>query len=158
LTATTFLQDLTEAAARTGATLDSLRFFGCGGAPVPPHLVDAAAERGIQVLRLYGSTEVLVGSWNRPTSTRQHKRETAGVAMSHVELEVRDDEGKDQPRGEPGELFVRGPNTCVGFFADPERTAATFDDGWVRSGDVLTMDEDGYVTVVGRKKEIIIRG
>ncbi|HKA03723.1 MAG TPA: AMP-binding protein, partial [Acidimicrobiales bacterium] len=158
LAATTFLQDLTEAAARTGATLDSLRLFGCGGAPVPPRLVDAAAERGIQVLRLYGSTEVLVGSWNRPTSTRQQKRETDGVAMSHVEMEVRDDEGKDQPRGEPGELFVRGPNTCVGFFADPERTAATFDDGWVRSGDVLSMDEDGYVTVVGRKKEIIIRG
>jgi acyl-CoA synthetase (AMP-forming)/AMP-acid ligase II len=158
LAATTFLQDLTEAAGRAGAALDSLRFFGCGGAPVPPHLVDAAAERGIQVLRLYGSTEVLVGSWNRPSSTRQQKRETDGVAMSHVELEVRADDGRVQPPGEPGELFVRGPNTCVGFFADPERTAATFADGWVRSGDVLRMDDAGYVTVVARKKEIIIRG
>jgi non-ribosomal peptide synthetase component E (peptide arylation enzyme) len=125
---------------------------------VPPHLVDAAAERGIQVLRLYGSTEVLVGSWNRPSSTRQQKRETDGVAMSHVELEIRADDGRVQPPGEPGELFVRGPNTCVGFFADPERTAATFADGWVRSGDVLRMDDAGYVTVVARKKEIIIRG
>ena len=54
--------------------------------------------------------------------------------MSHVELEVRDDDGAVVAPGEPGELFVRGPNTCVGFFDDPERTAATFDDdGWVRS-------------------------
>jgi len=158
LAATTFLQDLTEASTRAGTTLHSLRFFGCGGAPVPPHLVDAAGERGIQVLRLYGSTEVLVGSWNRPGSTPRQKRETDGVAMSHVELQVRDDDGNEQPAGEPGELFVRGPNTCVGFFSDPERTAATFADGWVRSGDVLRMDDDGYVTVVARKKEIIIRG
>jgi len=125
---------------------------------VPPHLVDLAAERGIQVLRLYGSTEVLVGSWNRPWSTRDQKRDTDGVAMSHVEMEIRGDDDKVVPPDEPGELFVRGPNTCVGFFADPERTAATFSDGWVRSGDVLRMDADGYVTVVGRKKEIIIRG
>jgi acyl-CoA synthetase (AMP-forming)/AMP-acid ligase II len=158
LAATTFLQDLAEAAARAGTTLDSLRYFGCGGAPVPPHLVDLAAERGIQVLRLYGSTEVLVGSWNRPASTRDQKRDTDGVAMSHVEMEIRDDDGAVVAPDEPGELFVRGPNTCVGFFADPERTAATFSDGWVRSGDVLRMDADGYVTVVGRKKEIIIRG
>jgi non-ribosomal peptide synthetase component E (peptide arylation enzyme) len=65
--------------------------------------------------------------------------------------------------GEPGELLVRGPNTCVGYYADPTRTAATFlPDGWVRSGDVLvgSIDDhgDGYVTVVARKKEIIIRG
>jgi acyl-coenzyme A synthetase/AMP-(fatty) acid ligase len=158
LAATTFLQDLTEASSRAGVRLDSLRLFGCGGAPVPPQLVDAAGERGIQVLRLYGSTEVLVGSWNRPSSTPRQKRDTDGVAMSHVEMQVRDDEGKEQPAGEPGELFVRGPNTCVGFFADSRRTVATFDDGWVRSGDVLRMDDDGYVTVVGRKKEIIIRG
>ena len=58
-----------------------------------------------------------------------------------------------------GEIHVRGPNTCVGFYRDPERTAATFaPGGWVRSGDLATMDEDGYLTVVGRKKEIIIRG
>jgi non-ribosomal peptide synthetase component E (peptide arylation enzyme) len=58
----------------------------------------------------------------------------------------------------PGEVFVRGPNTCVGFFRDPERTAATFHDGWVRSGDLVALDAAGSLTVVGRKKEIIIRG
>jgi acyl-CoA synthetase (AMP-forming)/AMP-acid ligase II len=159
LAATTFLQDLTEAAAAGGVRVDSLRLFGSGGAPVPPALVDAAAAQGIGVLRLYGSTEVLVGTWNRPSSTASQRRDTDGVAMSHVELRVVDDEGNELAVGEPGELEVRGPDTCVGFFADPERTAATFHpDGWVRSGDLVTVDADGYLTVVGRKKEIIIRG
>lgn len=158
LAATTFLRELTEAAERGGSRLSSLRFFGCGGATVPPALVDRAQAVGIDVLRLYGSTEVLVGTWNRPGSTAAQKRETDGKAMSHVEMEVRDDDGRPVV-GQPGELYVRGPDTCVGFFADPERTAATFTpDGWVRSGDLVTVDGDGYVTVVGRKKEIIIRG
>lgn len=159
LAATTFLQDLSEASARAGAKLDSLRFFGCGGAPVPPELVDLAGERGIQVLRLYGSTEVLVGTWNRSTSPLEKRRMTDGIPMSHIEVKVCDEDGVEVAPGEPGELYVRGPDTCVGFFDDPERTAATFtEDGWVRSGDMVTVDADGYLTVVGRKKEIIIRG
>jgi acyl-CoA synthetase (AMP-forming)/AMP-acid ligase II len=159
LAATTFLQDLVEVAQRRGDTLDSLRLFGCGGAPVPPRLVGAAGERGIQVLRLYGSTEVLVATWNRPSSAESQRRETDGRPMSHVEIEIRDDDDRTAPAGSPGELLVRGPNTCVGYFDDPERTAATFlPDGWVRSGDVLTRDGDDHVTVVARKKEIIIRG
>ena len=159
LAATTFLQDLVGAARAAGTKLAGMRLFGCGGAPVPPALVDAAAERDIGVLRLYGSTEVLVGTWNRPHSPAAKRRETDGPPMSHVEIEVRDEEGTPVPPGAPGEAFVRGPNTCVGFFDDAERTAATFDRaGWVRSGDMVTVDEDGYLTVVGRKKEIIIRG
>jgi len=159
LAATTFLQDLTEVARRRGVRLDSLRLFGSGGAPVPPALVDAAAEQGIDVLRLYGSTEVLVATWNRPSSTPAQKRETDGRAMGHVELRVVDDAGDPVAAGQHGEVEVRGPNTCVGFYADPERTAATFrPDGFVRSGDVVRIDDDGHLTVVGRKKEIIIRG
>jgi acyl-CoA synthetase (AMP-forming)/AMP-acid ligase II len=167
LAATTFLQDLVECATATGRRVPRLTRFGCGGAPVPPRLVDAASDVGIGVLRLYGSTEVLVGSWNRPGSSTAQKRDTDGVAMTGVELQVVDDDGagtsvepvEPVAPGTPGELVTRGPNTCVGFFADPERTAAVFSpDGWVRSGDTVTMDGDGYVTVVGRKKEILIRG
>ena len=159
LAATTFLQDLVERAIATGTRVDHLSRFGCGGAPVPPRLVDAAAEVGIGVLRLYGSTEVLVGSWNRPASTPAQKRDTDGTAISGVELQVLGDDGVPLPSGMPGELVTRGPNTCVGFFADPARTAAVFSpDGWVRSGDTVVIDVDGYLTVVGRTKEILIRG
>ena len=159
LAATTFLQDLVECAARAGVSLDRLTKFGCGGAPVPPRLVDAATEVGIGVLRLYGSTEVLVGSWNRPSSTDEQRRTTDGVAISGVDLEVRGADNQPVSAGTPGELVTRGPNTCVGFFDDPERTAAVFEPGgWVRSGDTVTIGDAGYLTVVGRTKEILIRG
>jgi non-ribosomal peptide synthetase component E (peptide arylation enzyme) len=159
LAATTFLQDLAETARRHGVRLDSMRIFGCGGAPVPPALVDAAAEQGITCLRLYGSTEVLVATWNRPWSTARQRRDTDGTAMSHVEVAVVDDDGHVLPPGEEGEIVTRGPNTCVGFFADPQRTTATFtEDGFVRSGDIARLDDEGYLTMVSRKKEIIIRG
>ena len=157
LAATTFLQDLIAAAGV--ADMSSLQFFGCGGAPVPPALVDGAASAGIRVLRLYGSTEVLVATWNRPDSPTEALRMTDGRPMSHVEVEVRPEDNQPVAEGEPGEGYVRGPNTCVGFYDDPERTAATFDsDGWLRSGDIVAVDGSGYLTVVGRKKEIIIRG
>lgn len=159
LAATTFLRDLVGAASREGTDLGSLRAFGCGGAPVPPALVDEAAGVGIQVLRLYGSTEVLVATWNRPDTPLDRRRSSDGLALPDVEIEVRAEDGRIVAPGQEGELYVRGPNTCVGFFDDPERTAATFDrKGWVRSGDLVTSDEAGYVTVVGRRKEIIIRG
>ena len=126
---------------------------------MPPELVRRAAACGIGVLRLYGSTEVLVATWNRPGSPVEKAVGTDGPALRHVEVEIRDEDGEVAAPGEPGEIHVRGPNTCVGFFGDPARTAATFvPGGWVRSGDLATMDEDGYLTVVGRKKEIIIRG
>lgn len=159
LAATTFLQDLVERSAATGTRLDRLARFGCGGAPVPPRLVEAAAGVGIGVLRLYGSTEALVGTWNRPWSSPEQRRFTDGCAMSDVELEVRDADNRPSEPGTTGELVTRGPNTCVGFFADPDRTAAMFEpEGWVRSGDTVTIDADGYLTVVGRTKEILIRG
>jgi non-ribosomal peptide synthetase component E (peptide arylation enzyme) len=158
LAATTFLQDLVEEADRQHLRLPRLRCFGCGGAPVPAELVRAASEVGIGVLRLYGSTEVLVGTWNRPDSPFEQRLHTDGVPMTDVEVETRD--GDEGPcTGEPGEIFVRGPNTCVGFYADPDRTAATFDaDGWVRSGDLGVVNPHGALSVTGRKKEIIIRG
>lgn len=159
LAATTFLRDLVAAASREGADLKSLRAFGCGGAPVPPALVDEAASVGVQVLRLYGSTEVLVATWNRPDTPLHQRRSTDGRALTDVEIEVRSPDGRSVAPAQEGELYVRGPNTCVGFFDDPERTSTTFSpDGWVRTGDLVTVDDDGYVTVVGRKKEIIIRG
>jgi acyl-CoA synthetase (AMP-forming)/AMP-acid ligase II len=73
---------------------------------------------------------------------------TDGLALPEVELDVRD-----------GEILVRGPNVCVGLFDDPDRERAVFtDDGWLRTGDTGVLDEDGYLSIVGRTKEIIIRG
>jgi acyl-coenzyme A synthetase/AMP-(fatty) acid ligase len=159
MASTTFLQDVVGEAERRGDGLGSMTRFGCGGAPVPPELVRRAAACGVTVLRLYGSTEVLVATWNRPSSPESKRTETDGCAMTEVEVEVRDEAGAVCAPDVAGEIHVRGPNTCVGFYRDPDRTAATFaPGGWVRSGDLATMDAEGYLTVVGRKKEIIIRG
>ena len=156
LAATTFLRDLVISA---GHDLTHMQLFGCGGAPVPPDLVREATTRGIGVLRLYGSTEVLVGTWNRPKSPSEKKITTDGIGLDDVEVQVWGDDGRRDIRGEIGELCTRGPSTCVGFFDDPVRTRQTFTfDGWVRSGDLGVIDEEGYLTVVGRRKEIIIRG
>jgi acyl-CoA synthetase (AMP-forming)/AMP-acid ligase II len=158
LAATTFLRDVVEAARAGAGDISSMSMFGCGGAPVPPELVEAAGRRGVTVLRLYGSTEVLVATWNRRSSPPARRVETDGCPLDGVEVEAWDEAGGPVV-GRPGEIETRGPNTCVGFFADPARTAATFHpDGWVRSGDLAVIDGDGYLTVAGRKKEIIIRG
>ena len=157
IAATTFVSDICEHAAANSCDLSSMRLFGSGGSPIPSEVVSVAAGLGMNVLRLYGSTEVLMATTNRPGDPEGKLVETDGRALDDVEFVVRDDEGRDLV-GEPGEILVRGPNTCVGFFADPERTAATFlEDGWVRSGDLGVLDEDGFLTIVGRK-EIIIRG
>ncbi len=160
LASTTFLQDVVAEAERRGdRRLGSMTRFGCGGSPVPPELVRRAAACGIGVLRLYGSTEVLVATWNRPGTPAGQAVNTDGPALRDVEVEVRDENGEVAAPGAAGEIHIRGPNTCVGFYRDPARTAATFGPGgWLRSGDLATMDEDGFLTVVGRKKEIIIRG
>jgi acyl-CoA synthetase (AMP-forming)/AMP-acid ligase II len=159
LAATTFLHDLVHYTQDHNLRLPHFRTFGCGGAPVPDALVRAAADRGITVLRLYGATEFLVATWNRPGSTAQQREQTDGIALDGVEIAVRDVEGIDCPVGQPGEVYVRGPSTCVGFFADPERTAVSMDaNGWCRSGDLGVLDDDHYLTLVGRKKDMVIRG
>ena len=159
LAATTFLSDLVSACARRPRDVSSMRLFGSGGAPVPPQLVRAAQERGIECQRLYGSTEVLVATWNRPDSPATKKVDTDGLAVDDVEVEIWTEDGRRGAIGEEGEIHTRGPNTCLGFFNDPTRTAATFDEeGWVRSGDLAIIDAEGYMTIVGRKKEIFIRG
>ncbi len=148
LAATTFLTDLVNAAQRLDRDVSSLTRFGCGGAPVPPEIVRAGADAGITVLRIYGLTEALVVSWNRAGSPLDKRMHTDGLALPEVELEVRD-----------SEVMVRGPNVCVGLFDDPERERNIFtEDGWLHTGDAGVLDSDGYLSIVGRKKEIIIRG
>lgn len=159
LAASTFLSDLLRAAREDDRDVSSMRSFGCGGGPVAAELVREAATQGVQVLRIYGSTEGLIISWNQAHASQQKREETDGLPPQHTEVTAWDSAGAVLAPGEVGELMVRGPNVCVGFFDDPDRTAATFTaDGWLRSGDLGFVDDEGYVTVSGRKKETIIRG
>lgn len=159
LAAATFLTDLLRSAQEHERDLSSMRVFGCGGAPVASELVREAADLGVTVLRIYGSTEGLILTWNPPHAPLEKRLNTDGTPPDPTRVQVWGDHDRGLAAGEVGELMIHGPNVCVGFFDDPERTRATFtSDGWLRSGDLGTIDEDGYVTVVGRKKETIIRG
>lgn len=159
LAASTFLSDVLRAAREDGRDLSSMQVFGCGGGPVAAELVHEASAQGVTVLRIYGSTEGLIISWNQPGSPQEKREQTDGLPPVHTEVAVWDDRDQPVASGSVGELVIRGPNVCVGFFDDPERTAATFTpDGWLRSGDLGYLDEDGFVSVSGRKKETIVRG
>jgi acyl-CoA synthetase (AMP-forming)/AMP-acid ligase II len=156
--AATFLRDLVYLESVRSCDLSSMHLFASGGAPVPAELVTAAEQLGVMVLRQYGSTELKVVSAIRPTSPVNQRVSTDGEVLPHVELEVRNSAGCSIV-GTPGEIFARGPASCLGFYGDEERTAATIStDGWIRSGDVGVLDQDGFLAIVGRTKEIIIRG
>ena len=158
LAATTFLQDLLDQADRDGAALPSLQLFGCGGASIPGELVQRAAKHEIRVLRLYGSTELLAATWHRPNASIDELVAFDGMIMPHVQLRIMTDGGAAARDGEIGEIFVRSPSCALGYFDDDARTAETFDgDGWVKTGD-LGLLHGQYLTITGRKKEIIIRG
>jgi acyl-coenzyme A synthetase/AMP-(fatty) acid ligase len=136
----------------------SLEMFGVGGANVSPALIEKAEAAGWRSMRSYGCTEhpsVTMGMLDDPLPKRAH---TDGRTMLDVELRLVDDEGREVPAGEPGEILTRGPDQFLGY-TDPAMDADAFDpDGWFRTGDIGMLDPDEYLVVTDRKKEIIIRG
>jgi acyl-CoA synthetase len=131
---------------------------GMGGAAVPPAVSDRAESLGIDIFRSYGSTEhpSITGSWGDvPAEKRKY---TDGRPLPGVEIRLVDDDGHDVGSGMPGEILSRGPDLFLGY-TDSRLTHEAIDaDGWFATGDIGQADGDGYVTIVDRKKDIIIRG
>jgi long-chain acyl-CoA synthetase len=111
-----------------------------------------------KVLEGYGLSETsAIASFNRPD--RERKPGSIGQPVGDMEMKLVDDDGNEVPQGEVGEILVRGSTVMKGYWNKPEATAETLDpDGWLRTGDMGTTDEDGYFYVVDRKKEMVIRG
>ena len=109
---------------------------------------------------MWGMTECFVGSASSPDGSDDKLWGTDGCAMPGGELAIFDENrSKTLPPGEVGELAARGPFVALGYFGDPERSRDTFTpDGWLFSNDLATIDADGYIRLVGRKKEIVNRG
>jgi len=138
--------------------LELMRRIGLGGAPVPAAVADRASDLGISIVRMYGSTEhpsITGATHDHPKEKRHH---TDGCALPGVELRLVDDDDKPVEPGSPGTIKSRGPDCFVGY-TDPSLTARVFDaDGWFDTEDVGVLDDDGYLTITDRRKDIIIRG
>jgi len=144
----TFFVSLLHAPGFSPAAVESLRLVSCGGAGVTPAFVQDASERlGARVKRTYGSTEAPTVATSAAEDDPDRAAETDGRAVGAAELRVVD-----------GELQVRGPELFVGY-DDLAATGAAFtEEGWFRTGDLATLDDDGWLTIVGRLKDVIIRG
>ncbi|HLG00655.1 MAG TPA: class I adenylate-forming enzyme family protein [Acidimicrobiia bacterium] len=139
--------------------VDSVRLLSCGGAGVTPSFVDAARrEFGAVVKRTYGSTEAPTVTTSHAGDDAGRAQDTDGRATGDVELLVVDPETLEAcPPGTAGELWVRGPEMFVGYLDKDATRAAHAKDGWFRTGDIATVAPDGWLTIVGRLKDVIIR-
>lgn len=148
---------LTQAAGRD-PDLSSLRFAVCGAAPATRELLHAAEEFfGVPILEGYGLTEATCASAVNPIDGPR-KPGTVGPALPGQRIRIVDENLRDVPTGQAGEVLITGPVVMAGYLNNPEATEKTIVDGWVRTGDVGTLDEDGYLSIVDRLKDMIIRG
>lgn len=159
--ATPFLHDIFKEMFNRGSLYDlsSFRFFLCGGAPIPRHIAAEATKIGFKVLAVYGSTESPPHAVSRLEDEEELIISTDGKPMPGIEVKVVDDQRQTLPVGKVGEIASRGPNVFVGYLKRPDLTERYLDeDGWYYSGDYGILNEHGYVKIVGRKKDMIIRG
>jgi acyl-CoA synthetase (AMP-forming)/AMP-acid ligase II len=155
----TFFVALMAAPAFRTERVETLRLVSSGGAGVTPAFVEEASERlSCRVKRTYGSTEAPTITTSTPDDSVARARETDGRATGAARLRISDPvTGRERPTGDAGELWLRGPELFAGY-ADPEQTRAATSRGWFRTDDIATVDADGWLTIVGRIKDIIIRG
>ena len=143
--------------------LSSLRTGVMAGSPCPVEVMKETIDQMHlgDVTICYGMTETSpVSTQTLPGDSLHHRTETVGAAHPHVEIRIADPEsGTTLGRGEPGEFCTRGYSVMTGYWSDPERTAGAIDpDGWMHTGDIGVMADDGYVNIVGRIKDLVIRG
>lgn len=153
-------QRIVDEAEHRLVSIAGIRYALSGAMPLPAALVERwEAATGGLLVEGYGLTEtspVIVGN----PMTSERRPGAIGVPFPDVEIRIADPEDLDRhlPQGERGELLVRGPQVFSGYRGLPDETAAAFHDGWFRTGDVVTMSPDGFLTIVDRIKEIIITG
>ena len=135
-----------------------LELCASGGSAMPKEVMKAFEEAfGCKILEGYGLSETSpVASFNHPD--RERKPGSIGTPIEGVEMKVVDDDGNEVDQGEPGEIVIRGHNVMKGYWNKPDATEESIKDGWFYTGDMATVDEDGYFFIVDRKKDLIIRG
>lgn len=152
------LHGLVDAADRDGRDLSSIDNCLVGAAPVPPALIARCDELGLRPYRSYGSSEHPSVSAGLSSDPLEKRLNTDGRPMPGSEIRFVDDDGNDVERGSEGELAVRGPELFLGYHDARLNDAAFLPGGWFKTGDIGRLDQDGYIVITDRKKDVIIRG
>lgn len=154
-----FVKDACDAAEKVKYDTSSFRCFVSGGAPIPPKLVGRTAKLlGAQLIPCWGMTEAGIATVGRLTDSDEKRASTDGAPVDGVKLRVVDDNGNILPSNTPGHLQLLASGQHVGLFMKDELYDDSFQDGWFRTGDLGRVDDDGYVRIMGRSKDLVIRG
>lgn len=152
-----FIRLLELPAATARAIGARLRLAVSGSAPLPADVHEKFRQLyGSVILERYGMTETMMNVGNPYAGERRPG--TVGLPMAHVAVRICDEAGAQVPDGTTGELWVKGPNVCAGYWRRPDATAAAWRDGWFRTGDLGVRAPDGYITLQGRRSDLIISG
>jgi len=140
--------------------LSSWRLGGYGGAPMPVATIDELAQHipGLTLLNAYGSTETTSPTTLMPAGLTRTYIDSVGVALPAADIRVMDEEGREVPPGETGELWIGGPMVVPGYWNNPQANATSFTAGYWHSGDLGSVDEQGFVRIYDRKKDMLNRG
>jgi fatty-acyl-CoA synthase len=140
--------------------VSSLRWAIGGGEKTPEARIRAFSQyfTNARYIDAYGMTETCGGDTFMEPGFEIAKIGSTGRAIAHVQIEIRDDKGRTLPAGESGEICLRGPKVTTGYWKDPDKTASAFFGDWFRSGDIGHLDEDGFLYLTDRKKDMIISG
>jgi len=152
------LNFMLQAKARERCRRDDLRWIMSGAAPVPTTLIQAYADLGIEIHQVYGLTECCGPACLISPEDALRKVGSTGKAFFHTEVRVVDDDDRDVAPGAPGEVIVRGRHVMQGYWNRPDATRDALRGGWLRTGDLAVMDEEGFVFIQDRKKDLIITG
>ncbi|MCP4357415.1 MAG: long-chain fatty acid--CoA ligase [Chloroflexi bacterium] len=141
------------------ADFSHVHFFISGGAPCPPKLINVWREEKEIVFRQgYGLTEVGPNCFSMTDEESVPKTGSVGKPIFHSEMRLVDSEGNEVAVGETGELLIKGPHVCTGYWHNPEAAAQALVNGWFYTGDMARIDKDGFFYIVGRFKDMIISG
>lgn len=158
MASTPFLNDLSEAVLETQQSLDSLKLFLCAGAPIPSTLVQKARQNiGVKVISAWGMTECGAVTTTRPEDDDERSFSTDGIPLPGVEVKIVDDQGEVLPPHQSGMLMIRSCSNFGGYLKRPHLNETNEND-WFDTGDIAYLDEQGYIRIAGRKKDVIIRG
>jgi len=138
--------------------LSRLEAAGVGGAPCAEVILSSWMGRGVPLIQGWGMTETSPGGIALNPDDALRKIGSTGKALLHTEIKIVDDQGAEVPRGTVGELLIRGPNITPGYWNNPEATAKTFVDDWLMTGDAARCDDEGFVYIVDRWKDMYISG